>query len=509
MSGERNVADATISGQGVAGRHATFGVGRGELLSSLCFGRGRPVVPGINDSTVDQSAFQPPLIPAATSTPVVQAHAQPTQVVTTEVLSNIISDLAKKIGDSITSNLSNMHLPSHTQPQPPVSHPPSHIDPSQVKIVVQSDAKAPPYFRGDHSDAFSIQEWEGMMRCYLSRLTCETHTEMFDLIMSRLTGKARDVVKVSLRCRLGLSGDELITTVFDILRRNFSELTYSSLPMKDFYSTVPRAGEDAMDYWIRLNKSIDAADECLRRRGRLVEDPSAEVVMMFINHCPDPSLALSFQLKAAEEWTAAEIQDRLDSHVRKVKRTVVHSQHAVHPSALSQSPTDASCRPLFGVSSAMMGEPAPHSLPALSSVDITGQPQPPGRVVNTPQPSASYGSPHAQAVPQLPTPPPHQAAEPGTQQLVAMFDKVLSLCTTSLSTGQRRPHQPSRPRGQNSAQRTSCEVCGSGDHTTHAHCRLYRLCLNCFSPGHMRRECPQTFHSTGAAAASPQNADLN
>ena len=30
-----------------------------------------------------------------------------------------------------------------------------------------------------------------------------------------------------------------------------------------------------MDYWIRLNKSIDAADECLRRRGKLVEDPRA------------------------------------------------------------------------------------------------------------------------------------------------------------------------------------------------------------------------------------------
>lgn len=44
-----------------------------------------------------------------------------------------------------------------------------------------------------------------------------------------------------------------------------------------------------MDYWIHLNKSIDAADECLRRQRRLVEDPSAEVVMMFINHCPTKS----------------------------------------------------------------------------------------------------------------------------------------------------------------------------------------------------------------------------
>lgn len=60
-----------------------------------------------------------------------------------------------------------------------------------------------------------------------------------------------------------------------------------------------------MDYWIRLNKSIDVADEYLRRRDKSVEDSSAEVAMMFIHHCPDPTLAMSFQLKAPEQWTAA------------------------------------------------------------------------------------------------------------------------------------------------------------------------------------------------------------
>ena len=84
------------------------------------------------------------------------------------------------------------------------------------------------------------------------------------------------------------------------------------------------------------------------------------------------------------------------------------------------------------------------------------------------------------------------AADPCTQQMGAMFDKVLSLCTASLSTSQRCTYQPSPSRGQQSAQHTSCKVCGSGEHTTHAHCRLYRLCLNCYSPGHMRRECSQT-----------------
>lgn len=36
-----------------------------------------------------------------------------------------------------------------------------------------------------------------------------------------------------------------------------------------------------------------------------MEDRSAEVIMVLINHCPDPNLANSLQLKAPEEWTAA------------------------------------------------------------------------------------------------------------------------------------------------------------------------------------------------------------
>lgn len=36
-----------------------------------------------------------------------------------------------------------------------------------------------------------------------------------------------------------------------------------------------------------------------------MEDRSAEVVTMFINHCLDPNLSTSLQLKAPEQWTAA------------------------------------------------------------------------------------------------------------------------------------------------------------------------------------------------------------
>ncbi|XP_056149571.1 uncharacterized protein LOC130124156 isoform X2 [Lampris incognitus] len=167
-----------------------------------------------------------------------------------------------------------------------------------------------------------------MMRSYMSRMACGSDAEGSDLIMSRLSGKARDVVKVSLRSHPGVIPAELPTTIFDILKRNFSELTYSSMPMKDFYGTVPRVSESAMDYWIRLNKAIDIADESLRRRDNSVEDPSAGVVMMFITHCPDPRLAVYFQFKPVEQWTAAEVQERLDGHVRSLKSTAAHPQHA-------------------------------------------------------------------------------------------------------------------------------------------------------------------------------------
>ncbi|KAJ8332254.1 hypothetical protein SKAU_G00427370 [Synaphobranchus kaupii] len=200
-----------------------------------------------------------------------------------------------------------MNLPSSPQSQSP-SNQNVTIDPTQLKVVVQPESRPPPLFRGDQSEPFSIHEWEDMMKGYMSRVACSSDSERAELIMSRLAGRARDV-KVSLRSRPRVCAAELPTMIFDILKRNFSELTYSSMPMKDFYESIPRDFESAMDYWVRLNKVVDVADECLRRRGKTVEDPSAEVVMMFITHCPDPSLAVSFQFKPVELWTAAEVQE--------------------------------------------------------------------------------------------------------------------------------------------------------------------------------------------------------
>ncbi|KAM7401420.1 hypothetical protein PAMA_005561 [Pampus argenteus] len=504
------------------GRDVTFGVGRGQQISSLCYGRGRSLSPSVINYTVDQSVVDPPLAPTATSTPITQSGQKPTEVISIETFGDMIADLAKQIGDNISASLRTMHQPSIVQSQSPMSQSPSHTDLSQLKVVVQSDAKAPPFFRGDDADMFSVHEWEDMMRCYLNRVKCDTHAEMFDLIMSRLTGKARDVVKVSLRSRPELSVTDLPTAVFDILKGNFSELSYSNLPMKDFYGTIPRADESAMDYWIRLNKSIDAADDCLRRRGRSIEDPASEVVMMFINHCPDPSLAMSFQLKAPERWTTAEVQERLDSHMRSVRRKASQSRHTVGLSAHSQSHMTDSLDPFnSGVSQAasVACQPKPPHASLPVSPLACGHPQPDNMLLG-PHKSASLSLPPAAI-----SDPAHAATGPpttdsGVQQVVAMFDKVLSLCNASLANSQspgnhqplhRQPvhRQAGRPRRQQGSEHFTCRVCGSRDHSTHAHCRLYRLCLNCFSPGHMRHECQQPARSPAMPPSSPSNADLN
>ena len=505
-SGDSFSADI-LAGQGPVGRNVTFGLGRGQRVTPFGFGRGRPVAPGNQEYSVDQSELSLPVGPAASSTPMAPIAPQPTQVVTVESLGGLVADLAKQIGDSIIASLNTMHQPSSTLPQSPGHQSLGITDPSQLMVIVQSDPRAPPYFRGDHTDTFSIHEWEDMMKCYLGRMKCNTRTEVVDLIMARLTGKARDVVKVSLRSHPELDSSEFPTAVFDILKRNFSELTFSSLPMKDFYSTAPRAGEDMMDYWIHLNKAV--ADECLRRRGKGVEDPSTEVVMMFITHCSDPGLAMSFKLKSPELWTAAEVQERLDDHMTSLRRSTAHAQNAVNVSVCSQSPVAVSShRPQHSEphqAPSVIQQSLPHPV-SIAPVSAHCQPQSAHMIMNPPQaPPVSPLYPAPATVP-VPVTASSSGVELGPQQVVAMFDRVLSMCTASLATGQRGPRQNARPQNQQSS---LCRVCSSGDHTTNAHCRFHRLCLNCFRPGHFRHECPNASQSPAVSTSRPSSAPLN
>jgi dsDNA-binding SOS-regulon protein len=168
-------------------------------------------------------------------------------------------------------------------------------------------------YRGDGSDKLSVHEWEELMFTYLRRRHVELgeqHQEM----LSRLMGKARDIVKITLRSNPSLKPHENPKVIINILKQHFSGVACSSMPLADFYSTVPVAGENPVEYWIRLNKAVDAAEEGLSRQGRHIDDLSREVTMMFVKYCPDPSLAAVLRFKAPEKWTAGEIQEHVDRY---------------------------------------------------------------------------------------------------------------------------------------------------------------------------------------------------
>lgn len=422
-------------------------------VSNQCFGRGRTFFnPETDYVHMSDSAIGASGSPAACSTPFTRTNAD--HAISAESLGGIISDLAQKIGQSISASLNLAQQPSQMQSKSDVQHSSECVEASNFNVFVQHDVKPPPFFRGDKSDSFTVHEWEDMMCCYLNSKKYTNDTEAADAILSRLAGKARDVVKVSLRSFPEPTATVLPRTVFDILKRNFSELTYSNMPMADFYNTLPKTDESPMDYWIRLNKAIDVADECLRRRNKCVEDPAAEAVMMFVSHCPDPGLALSFQFKPAEQWTAAEVQERLDSHSRNLKRASVRTTRYLPVSACHQNTVTVS------------GDLIPSSpkQPELSS----GQLPCTNSQLN---PNASPFTPDA-----------------SVQQLVSMMDKVLSLCSASLSSS--HPGRTIKTSDPKSSVNSTCRVCRSTEHTTYAHCMRHRLCRNCLKPGHFKSNCP-------------------
>jgi hypothetical protein len=188
------------------------------------------------------------------------------------------------------------------------------------------------------------------------------------VIMSRLMGKARDIVKGTLHSMPSLWPAEHSKLVFDILKQHFSEVTYSSMPPADFYNTLPLAGESPVDYWIRLNRVLDVADVCLRRQGRNVEDPSHEVTMTLVKHSPDPAPASDLKCKISEKWTANEIQEHLIEHQREArtmsqakscrpKNVGAHPQTSAIDTVPANNTTDLICYPeSMGPSSSSQAE---------------------------------------------------------------------------------------------------------------------------------------------------------
>ena len=421
-----------------------YGVGRGVLRQLAVSELPETRTPGPRVTALGSPQFS--------STPYVD-HAAP-QVVQNPDLDALLTQLAEKLGDSITAKLQSQRNTESSRP----TEQPAEMTLPNVNVVMQSDRKEPPIFRGDSSDKFTVHEWENLMTSYLKKRAIPVQQQSEE-ILAKLMGKAGDVVRIKLR-NTSIDHTRNPDKIFDILKQHFSELTYSSMPLADFYNTFPKQGEDVMEYWIRLNKTVDVADECLKRQGRSIHDPSHEVCMMFIKHCPDQTLANVFKFKSAGKWSASEIQERLDEHMQDKKTRA--------PVVKPRQPTPVEHKVEHKVSSQCQGPVAESS--------------------------------HAQNASVLAGPPPAPPAATSIdndcmRSLVSLLDRLVT---------QTQAPAPSPE------QKTPCRLCGTLEHSTFTHCRRENRCRYCLSEGHIKVDCPKLANKQRpVASAGDQNLPLN
>ncbi|XP_042559844.1 uncharacterized protein LOC122128886 [Clupea harengus] len=270
-------------------------------------------------------------------------------------------------------------------------------------------------------------------------------------------GRAKDVVKIALRSDPSRDSNQHPEVIYAILKQHFSDISYSCMPLAaDFYSTLPEHKESAFDYWVRLNKAADVADESLRRQGKRMEDVNKEVAMMFVRHCPDQSLAMVFKSKLVEQWTAKEVQERIDEYQceMKTKRTEVSSLPRQNAALMLNSEESHS----------------EYSLDcALQSCKQTIE-----------QPRRLYES--------VPT------SQSSVDRMTDMLSKVLESVNALRATNSFSAPQHTR-RG-----RDRCRICSEGSHSTLQHCRTHCLCFACHQPGHLSLCYPAASHQCAVTA---------
>lgn len=431
----------------------SFSVGRGKFIGELLH------TPGGGADKIDSPAFCSTRIPGyAASSPRQGDTLSGFPATTDPALNNLITHIAQQVGQTIRDQLRSEFEErdvSGTQAKSSagqLSSDSTYLNLTGAKLVLQSDVREPPVFRGDGSDKNTVCEWEELMEVYFRKRAIplkEQHPE----IMSKLMGKAKDIVRITLRSSPSMKPQENPKIIYDILRQHFSEVAYSCMPMADFYSTVPVAGETPVEYWLRLNKAVDAAEEGLKRLGRHMEDPCQEVAMMFVKYCPDPTLAAVFKFKAPDKWTASEIQEHIDRYQTEMKEQVLSKSKRLKPVTVH------------------VQAPAPADL---GTTCHPGESPEQGENSATSRPSCNDNC---------------------LKKLISLFDHALS-------QNNQAAHRPISP---DQFQNRSCRVCQSLEHSTLVHCRQKRLCLACFEPNHIKRNCPNRQPGQGQRASPLQS----
>lgn len=392
---------------------------------------------------------------------------------------DMVEQIGAQIGESIVTKLLsagvvNLTGDSKTQTEQcnstarDVPHVTVHVKPNKELQI----------FRGDGTDRCSVQDWIDMATTYLWKQEVPIHGQA-DEIISHLMGKARDVVRVALRSDPGLDVKQKPDLVFGVLRHYFSDSS-SCLPLADFYATLPTRGENPVDYWIRLNKAAELAIEGLRRQGQTATPLTHEVACMFVKHCPDPELSYVFKCKPVHEWTARDVQQRIDDYQREVRANGRASGAAqlkgcnstitaVHPNASTAAAApEGSFRSFSPPSSGFQG--------LVDSFPSTATREP---LIGSPSfsPSTAVSQNLQQSEQRL------------MGQMVDMFQAMME---------RMQHHNTQRPRrgafnqfSRNGRRREdACRVCSDPRHTTASHCLSDKLCFSCFAPGHVRLSCP-------------------
>lgn len=350
---------------------------------------------------------------------------------------NVLSDLVKQIGTSIGENILSC-LKSIPAGDTSLSHS-AIAGLSRVNLTVSHDSYEPQSFRGDSTDRISVSEWVESVKVFLHKRDIQL-CDQAEEVLSKLRGRARDVVRVGLRSNPTLSLKLGPRPIFDILTQHFSDSVTSFMPLADFYDTKPSSTETAVDYWIRLNKAIDTAVEGLTRQGKTLDNPSREVTVMFITHCPDPELSLVFSCKPLEEWTASDVQVRLDEHHRR--KRLQQRQTACPADNLCSAKTVEVLRSHVQTA---VSPPATQPVAAGQHVPSEGQ---------------------------------------SLEHVITLLEQLLHQDSSVRS----RPLRP-RPGGRTRF-RGPCVICGSDNHDTVTHCRNERLCFRCHTAGHQAVTCP-------------------
>jgi hypothetical protein len=107
-----------------------------------------------------------------------------------QALAELVKQLCSEIGNQVAASLAGAGA-STSPPQPIVEIP----DWSKVNLILKSDVREPPHFRGDNTDRCTVTEWQELMQAYLKKKGCSI-SEQGQEIQDRLMGRAKDIVRI-------------------------------------------------------------------------------------------------------------------------------------------------------------------------------------------------------------------------------------------------------------------------------------------------------------------------